>query len=111
MLSIKKNTTLICLVITSVLLFNAGCSSTRTQESTDQYVHSSTTTARVKADLLADPSINALQINVKTYKNIVQLSGFVDSYREKQRAVAIAKRAPGVESVEDSLVVKPARKH
>lgn len=106
MLSIKKNFTLICLIITTVILLATSCSSTRTQESTGQYMDSSAITARVKSDLLGAPDINALQINVKTFKNVVQLSGFVDSNREKQRAVTIARNVPGVASVQDSLVVK-----
>lgn len=107
----KKNFTLICLALTSVILFVTSCSSTRTQESTDQYIQSSTITAKVKSALLADTTVNALQVNVKTYKDVVQLSGFVNSQREKQKAVAIARHVPGVAAVKDSLVVKPTIRH
>ena len=84
----------------------AGCASTSKQESTGQYLDSSAITTKVKANLLADPDVKSMPIKVKTYKGTVQLSGFVDSYAQKQKAIADAKSVPGVREVKDSLVVK-----
>jgi osmotically-inducible protein OsmY len=111
MIAFKKNLTLVSAVIMMVVFFVTSCSSTRTQEDANQYVQSSAITTKVKSDLLADERINALQINVKTFKGVVQLSGFVDSYKQKLRAVNIARNVSGVVDVEDSLVVKPVVKH
>ena len=83
-----------------------GCTSTQHQESTGQFIDSATITAKVKANLLTDKTVKSLPITVKTYKHTVQLSGFVNNSYQKQRAVAIAKDIAGVESVEDSLVIK-----
>jgi len=45
------------LLVLLVLAVIAGCASTRTQESTGQYVDDSTITAKVKTDILGDPAL------------------------------------------------------
>lgn len=75
-------------------------------ESTGQYLDSSVLTAQVKKELLADPEVKSLPISVTSFKGRVQLSGFVDTRAQEQRAVNIAKSIKGVEQVEDKLSVK-----
>jgi osmotically-inducible protein OsmY len=91
------------LIMTSL----AGCAGSPTQESTGQYVDSAAITTKVKAKLLQDSLTAAYQIDVTTYKDTVELSGFVNTAKEKQRAVEIARGVPGVKLVEDDLIVKP----
>lgn len=83
-----------------------GCVASHQQESTGQYMDSSVITTKVKARLLNDRYVKGLPITVITYKNIVQLSGFVDSMAQKQRAGMLAASVPNVISVENNLVVK-----
>ena len=83
-----------------------GCASTATRESTGEYVDDSAITAKVKAALVKDPLDSALAVNVKTYKGVVQLSGFVNNADEKTRAGEVARGVNGVKSVTNSLVVK-----
>ncbi|MEJ2344974.1 MAG: BON domain-containing protein [Gammaproteobacteria bacterium] len=85
----------------------AGCAGSPTRESTGQYIDSAAITAKVKAKLLQDSLTAAYQIDVTTYKDTVELSGFVNTEQEKQRAVAIARGVPGVKLVENDLIVKP----
>ena len=84
----------------------AACSETPTRESTGQYVDDATITAKVKGALLKDQSLKALQIGVETYKQVVQLSGFVDSPVEAKRAQEVARNVDGVQSVRNDLIVK-----
>jgi osmotically-inducible protein OsmY len=84
----------------------AGCSGTRTTESTGEYFDDSVITAKVKAEILGDPMLKVFQINVETFKGEVQLSGFVDSAKASARAVEIARRVKGVTSVKNNMVVK-----
>lgn len=105
----KRSLALLMLVMTAIFGV-VSCTSTRTQEDANQYVQGSSITAKVKSELMADPDINALQINVKTYKNVVQLSGFVDNYKQKLKAAQIARNVSGVVAVQDSLVVKSKRR-
>jgi osmotically-inducible protein OsmY len=83
-----------------------GCASTAKTESVGQYVDSSAVTLKVKAALAADKQVESLPITVNTYKNGVQLSGYVDSSYQKHKAGKIASRVPGVMVVQNALIVK-----
>ncbi|MCW0235981.1 MAG: BON domain-containing protein [Ferrovibrio sp.] len=84
----------------------SACSSTPKQESTGEYIDSAAITTKVKAELVKDPVTKAGQISVETFKDSVQLSGFVDSAASKARAEQIARSVQGVRSVRNDLVVK-----
>ncbi len=90
-------------IIAALLLAAAGCAATSTQESTGQYVDDSVITTRVKTAILNEPSLKVLQINVETYKNVVQLSGFVNTGAEMNTAVDLARGVKGVTSVKNDM--------
>ena len=83
-----------------------ACTSTKTRESTGEYVDDSVITASVKTELYSDPDYKPGQVSVETYKGVVQLSGFVNSEKAAAKAVELAKKAKGVKSVRNSLIVK-----
>lgn len=83
-----------------------GCASTQKHESTGQYVDDSVITTKVKAAIFDESTLKTLQINVKTYNGIVQLSGFVDSPQSVSKAGEVAGRVDGVKEVKNDLVVK-----
>ena len=83
-----------------------GCAATRTHESTGGYVDDTAITTKVKAEILGESSLKSLQINVKTFKGTVQLSGFVDSQQNATKAAEIARSVNGVKDVENDLIVK-----
>jgi osmotically-inducible protein OsmY len=83
-----------------------GCAATRTQESAGQYTDSSVITAKVKAAIFDDKTLKVYDINVETFKDAVQLSGFVNSAEIKNQAGVVASRVSGVKSVKNDLVVK-----
>jgi hyperosmotically inducible protein len=94
-------------VALAIVTAAAGCaSSTRTTESTGQYVDDATITTKVKSAVLAEPGLHELQISVETYKDVVQLSGFVDTNEAKDKAGMVAAKVDGVRSVRNNLVVK-----
>jgi hyperosmotically inducible protein len=84
----------------------AACTSSRTTESTGEYVDDATITSKVKAALLGDSGLKSFDIGVETYKDVVQLSGFVNSDQVKARAGDVAAGVSGVRSVRNNLVVK-----
>ena len=94
---------MMCLVVLTAML---GCAGSRTRESTGQYVDDSTITTKVKTALLADKDVSGRQVEVETFKGVVQLSGFVDSSIQKQKAEQIARRTQGVKEVKNNLIVK-----
>jgi hyperosmotically inducible protein len=83
-----------------------SCASTTSQESTGQYVDSSAVTMKVKTELLANKEVKSLPITVNTYKDGVQLSGYVDNAYQKAKAGDIASHVKGVKSVDNALIVK-----
>lgn len=84
----------------------AACTSTPRDESTGQYIDSSVITTKVKSALLQEPGLKASQISVETFKDVVQLSGFVDSSAAKTRAGEVTASVQGVRAVKNDLVVK-----
>lgn len=94
---------LVCIGLISTFL---GCAATQKQESTGQYVDDSVITTKVKAAIFNEATLKTLQINVKTFKGVVQLSGFVDSAQSVKKAGEVAGSVNGVVSVKNDLVVK-----
>jgi osmotically-inducible protein OsmY len=86
--------------------FTAGCAGTSTRESTGEYIDSAALTARVKAALAEDEFVRARDVNVETFRDTVQLSGFVDSEAQKDRAAEIARSVQGVQAVKNNITVK-----
>lgn len=88
------------------MAFQTGCAGTATRESTGEYIDDAATTTRVKAALVKDPLVKALDVNVDTFKGTVQLSGFVDTADQKSRAGEVAKTVQGVTEVKNNLQMK-----
>lgn len=83
-----------------------SCSAGPGAESTGEFLDSTTTTTKVKASLLDELGTSGFAVKVKTYKDEVQLSGFVNTTRIKQRAGAIAAGVDGVKNVRNDIIVK-----
>ena len=84
-------------VLMAVIL--AACASTATESSTGEFLDDTVITARVKAALVKDPMVSALDVSVESFKGAVQLSGFVKTAAQRDRAVKIANDVPGVTQV------------
>ena len=83
-----------------------GCASTSRSEGTGEYVDDTVITAKVKTAILGESTLKSTEINVETFKGIVQLSGFVNSQSDVNRAVVVAKNVNGVKSVKNDMRVK-----
>ncbi len=83
-----------------------GCASTRTQEASGEYVDDSVITGKVKTAIFNEPSLKSAEINVETFKGVVQLSGFVSSPAAETTAVAVARNVGGVKSVKNDMRLK-----
>ena len=94
------------ILFAAALLLATGCASTSNQESTGQYIDDSAITTKVKKAIFDEPSLKVAQINVETYKSVVQLSGFVDSPAQIGTAGSVARAVEGVTSVKNDLRVK-----
>lgn len=83
-----------------------ACASTSKSEGTGEYVDDTVITSKVKAAVLNDPALKSAEINVETFKGVVQLSGFVSSQSDINEAVAVARGVGGVKSVTNSMKLK-----
>ena len=94
-------------ILTTLLLLAAvGCAPTRTHEGTGQYVDDTVITTKVKAAILQEPGLKSSEINVETFKGVVQLSGFVNSSSDISTATQVARAVSGVTSVKNDMHVK-----
>ena len=94
---------LACLVLATSFV---ACASTPTREGTGEYMDDTAITTKVKTAILTDPDLKVLQINVETFKGVVQLSGFVNSSASASKAAQVARGVKGVVEVKNDLVVK-----
>jgi osmotically-inducible protein OsmY len=83
-----------------------GCAGTSTKEGTGEYFDDSVITAKVKAAIFNEPSLKSGEINVETFKGTVQLSGFVNSRADINKAVEVARGVSGVRSVRNDMRLK-----
>ncbi len=83
-----------------------GCASTTKSEGAGEYIDDSVITTKVKAAIFNEPTLKATEINVETYKGVVQLSGFVRSQSNINRAEEVARGVKGVKSVKNDMRVK-----
>lgn len=88
------------------MLVMAGCAAPEKQQTVGAYIDDATITTRVKATILDDPDLRVSEINVETFDGIVQLSGFVSSETEINRAVRVTQNVEGVKSVKNDMQVK-----
>jgi hyperosmotically inducible periplasmic protein len=96
-----------CLVLIGAM---AGACAPREQRRTaGTYVDDKAIAARIKTELARDSETKALQINVESFRGVVQLSGFVDNPESIQRAEEIARNIEGVQEVQNNLAVRQER--
>jgi osmotically-inducible protein OsmY len=100
---IKRITTIACAI---ALAASLGCASTAKTEGTGEYVDDTVITTKVKAALLNEPTLKSLEINVETFKGSVQLSGFVSSQANMNRAAELARQVAGVNNVKSDMRLK-----
>ena len=75
------------LVVAMLLALFAGCASTESSSGTGEYIDDTVITAKVKAAIFNETTLKSAEINVETYKGVVQLSGFVNSQADINTAI------------------------
>jgi len=109
-----KRLTITTIAAAIALIFGANAmaaegtskAATSKTETPGAYVDDAVITTKVKAAIVKDSTLKATEINVETYKGIVQLTGFVKSRADINQAVRLAQRVKGVKSVKNDMVVK-----
>jgi hyperosmotically inducible protein len=83
-----------------------ACAAKQPHETVGQYVDGSVLTTTVKAKILGDKTLEGTTISVKTYKDVVQLSGFVHTATQKIQAEQLARNTEGVSQVDNAIIIK-----
>jgi osmotically-inducible protein OsmY len=87
-----------------------GCAGDRYTQSTGERIDDKGDSARVRERLSEDTQYKYEDVKVQTFKGVVQLSGFVNSRDQKNRAGDLARKVEGVKEVENNITVKETAK-
>ncbi len=95
-------------VVCAALLMSVvvGCASTTSRESTGEYIDDSLITTKVKAAIFNEPTLKSAEVNVETFKGVVQLSGFVGTQANINKATEVTRHVAGVTSVRNDMRLK-----
>jgi osmotically-inducible protein OsmY len=101
-----RNIFIRCLILVMFVTICAACATKPILENTGEFIDDSVITTKIKSQIAGDSILKAFQISVETFKGTVQLSGFVNSQKDVERADEIANNVKGVRSVKNNLIVK-----
>jgi osmotically-inducible protein OsmY len=106
---------IVAATMTATALALGGCASKPEtsqpppSRSAGEFTSDAALTAKVKTAIASATGLgNATNINVNSYRGVVQLNGFVESQDKIRRAADVAREVEGVRSVENNLRVKPS---
>lgn len=96
------------LVLAAVLATTSVLSSAATapKQGTGEYIDDTVVTTKVKAAVFNEPTLKSTEINVETFKGMVQLSGFVRSETDIKKAIEVTSAIKGVTAVTSVMTVK-----
>ena len=98
---------ILCLGTLPLLVGVTGCASSRYTQSTGERIDDRATSSHVRAALADDRQHKYFDgVNVETFKDVVQLSGFVNTRDLKNRAGDIARDAAGGREIRNNITVK-----
>jgi osmotically-inducible protein OsmY len=103
---LKLSTLAVCLGALAFAGGMTGCAGNRYTQSTGERIDDKADSSRVRKALNADTQYKYDDVTVQTFKGVVQLSGFVNSRDQKNRAGDLAKKVEGIKEVENNITVK-----
>ncbi len=102
----KQFRVMVSLMLAAVFVAILGCASTASKEGTGEYIDDTVITTKVKAAILNEETLKSAEVNVETFKGVVQLSGFVNSEADIAKAASVARGVKGVTSVKNDMRLK-----
>ena len=97
---------MVSFMLAAVFVTMLGCASTASKEGTGEYIDDTVITTKVKAAILNEETLKSAEVNVETFKGVVQLSGFVNSEADIAKAASVARGVKGVTSVKNDMRLK-----
>jgi osmotically-inducible protein OsmY len=108
--TLKLTAMLACCGVLALAGGLTGCAGDRYTQSTGERIDDKGDSTRVRSALSEDTQYKYEDVKVQTFKGVVQLSGFVNSRDQKNRAGDLAKKVEGVKEVENNITVKETAK-
>jgi osmotically-inducible protein OsmY len=104
--ALKFTSLVVCLGALAIVGGVTGCAGDRYTQSTGERIDDKGDSTRVRGALSDDTQYKYEDVKVQTFKGVVQLSGFVNSRDQKNRAGDLAKKVEGVKEVQNNITVK-----
>ncbi|SFL73988.1 BON domain-containing protein [Nitrosomonas communis] len=92
--------------LTILMISLLGYAPASKQEGIGEYFDVPVTITKVKAAIFNETTLKSAEMDVETFKGIVQLSGFVSSQPDINKTVKVARSVKGVISVKNAMRVK-----
>jgi hyperosmotically inducible protein len=109
-MNLSRRRVLNAVLATTAAAVLSACASERqpeTRRTTGEFTNDAALTAKVKSAIATNVGARtAAAINIETYRGVVQLTGFVASREQAERAEAAAKKVEGVKSVKNDVRIK-----
>ena len=102
----KKFNRISLFIAAAALAGLVGCAYSPQKEGMGEYVDDSVITTKIKAAIFNEPTLKSSEINVETFKGVVQLSGFVMTHTDINKAVSLTNGVAGVKSVKSDMHLK-----
>lgn len=96
----------LAMAVAAVGTVTTGCESTGYRSTTPVYADDGTITAKIQQRLRHDKVVKGSDVDVNTYRGVVQLSGFVDFREQRARAEELAENVDGVKEVVNDVMVR-----
>ena len=104
---VKVMALILCVGSLPLICGVTGCSTgDRYKQSTGERIDDHGLSSSVKKALDEDPQYKFSDVNVVTFKGVVQLNGFVNTKEQKNRAGEIAKTVPNVKEIKNNITIK-----
>lgn len=99
----RSNRFIVLLLFIAQFIFFASCTSTARYEGSHEQFEDIMITTQVHEAILDDLTLRPFDINVRTIKGTVELSGLVNSREDMDKAIAIARKIEGVRFVKNDM--------
>jgi hyperosmotically inducible periplasmic protein len=93
----------IVFLLSAQLVFFAGCIATPKQAGTNEQFNDIVITTKIHEAILDEPSLRAFDINVRTSKGVVELSGLVNSRDDMNKTISIARSVNGIKFIKNDM--------
>ncbi|MBX9893689.1 MAG: BON domain-containing protein [Nitrosomonas sp.] len=103
MTKLTVNHRFIVLFLSLQILFSLGCTTPQKYEGSREQFDDIIITTRVHEAIIDEPSLRPFDINIRTIKGIVELSGLVNSRDDMDKAIAIARKVEGIKLIKNDM--------